>query len=689
MKNINGHIWTSKYYLLKIGIFTNQLQRHFLTTSSKTEPLTLNCKIEVRLMKLIPGRFITVFIIIGSFIWLSSHSNVGSYADLYKSSISDFIRMQKKLYQDLPIGLMNSSLEKEKLKRQIANNRIQLKKIDFWLRYLDPGAYKRINGPLPVEWETEVFEKFEKPYKREGAGLTLAELYLEEENFSRDSFAILISKSIEAAQIYFHDSITRDLRSHDHFFLANRLFLLNLATIYTTGFECPDTKNIIPELKGMIKEVYQIYAVFNKSFPDYQVKPDYLKLYSEMMVYVEKESEHPEQFNHFLFIRDYVNPLFAINQSYLRLYKAITTNFNDYSLNDYAVSIYDKQLYTGQDVKGVYRSIKDSSTLEEIMDLGKLLFYDPILSGNNKRSCVSCHKPKEFFTDTSIATPLQFDHTNRLDRNAPSLINVGFNHLIMLDGKHINLFNQAKDVMSNKIELHNLEEELVDKVMSCPDYKNKLKKFAAQSTDKKISLRHINAAMIMYYTKFSYFYSPFDNAMNRKENLDATSIKGFNIFMSKAQCATCHFAPQFNGVKPPYIGSEFEVIGVPETNEYKKLSPDKGRYLINPAKETMHAFRTGTIRNAFHTKPYMHNGALKTLEEVIDLYDSGGGAGKGLIVDNQTLSSDSLRLNDFEKQALMKFIESLTEDIPFEDPPMSLPKSSKKKLNTRVVGGEY
>ena len=202
-------------------------------------------------------------------------------------------------------------------------------------------------------------------------------------------------------------------------------------------------------------------------------------------------------------------------------------------------------------------------------------------------------------------------------------------------------------------------------------------------------LTHIVAAITFYYADFSYYDSPFDDAMNNKGNLNEAEKKGFNLFMSKAQCGTCHFVPQFNGVKPPYTGSEFEVIGVPEDSSYKKLSPDKGRYEINPVNEMMNAFRTGTVRNAMHTKPYMHNGVFQTLDQVIDLYNEGGGVGKKLIVDNQTLSTDPLNLTQEEKNNLIAFIHSLNENIIFEVPPAALPVSSDKKLNKRKVGGEY
>jgi cytochrome c peroxidase len=177
--------------------------------------------------------------------------------------------------------------------------------------------------------------------------------------------------------------------------------------------------------------------------------------------------------------------------------------------------------------------------------------------------------------------------------------------------------------------------------------------------------------------------------MNNKEILSSEGIEGFNLFMSKAQCATCHFVPQFNGVKPPYVGSEFEVLGVPADSNYSRINADEGRFGINPANETMHAFRTGTLRNADHTMPYMHNGVFQTMRQVIDFYDGGGGAGRGLNVPNQTLSSDSLKLSEAEKNDLMLFISSLNENIKFEPIPTQLPVSADSHLNKRKVGGEY
>ena len=141
------------------------------------------------------------------------------------------------------------------IKNEIATCRMAMKKIDFWLRYLDPLAYKKVNAPLPVEWETEVFEKYEKPYKRIGAGLTLAELYLDENNINKDSLLQLVHDAAMACKTFEADSTAKFLQKPAPFFFCNRLFLLNLATIYTTGFECPNNQNILPELLQMLQSL--------------------------------------------------------------------------------------------------------------------------------------------------------------------------------------------------------------------------------------------------------------------------------------------------------------------------------------------------------------------------------------------------------------------------------------------------
>ena len=614
----------------------------------------------------------------------------GGYKSQYLTSLGAFRQEQSRLRTAIAQANLSDDNDLKRIKEQIKSSRNKLKAIDLWLRYLEPIAYKKINGPLPVEWETETFEKYEPPYRRQGGGLTLAELALEEKPVTKESVLSLLDTSIAALQTFEADSITAQLESYHHFFLANRLYLLNLAAIYTTGFECPDTDDVITELRSMLSAVRNIYNDFNAGFSSTPLTKAYLDLYDKVIMFAETQPADFTLFDHFTFTREFINPLFRLNQQFINNYGVRTISQQDISLENDAHSIFDKRLFHSQNTKGIFSLIEDEKILAEIRQMGKLLFYDPILSGNNKRSCVSCHKPTEYFTDTTLVTSLHFDGQQHLSRNAPSLINSVFNHLVMLDGKHIALQGQAKDVILNPIEMNSNEKELLQKVMSCKQYKNAFKKFARYTPEEKnVSLTHIVSAITFYYSDFSYYYAPFDDAMNNGASLNEAEKKGFNLFMGKAQCGTCHFVPHFNGVKPPYTGSEFEVIGVPGDTGYTKLSTDKGRYEINPVNEMMHAFRTGTVRNAMHTKPYMHNGIFQTMDQVIDLYNEGGGVGKKLMVENQTLSADPLNLTQHEKNNLIAFINSLNENIIFEVPPAALPVSSDKKLNKRKVGGEY
>lgn len=618
----------------------------------------------------------------------------GTETNAYTSTFANkLVALENKLdalIKTIETADLKSEKDREKIRVRINLGRVAMKGTDFWLRYLEPVAYKQINGPLPVEWETEVFEKFEKPYKRGGAGLTLAANYLDEETLNKDSLLHLVKSALVATKACKQDTVTNELNTYHHFYLCNRLFLLNLAAIYTTGFECPDTSRVLPELLVMLEDVENTSTVFNETFPKQALPVGYLALLKKTIHFVRASQGNYLAFDHFTFVKDYVNPLFSINQGLIQEYNVVSKSYMDYSINKNCNSIFNKSLYNGQDIKGLFRRVSDQKLLAEIEKVGKTLFYDPILSGNNLRSCGSCHKPEQCFTDTTAVASLQYNRKEFLPRNTPSLINAPFNHLAMLDGKHYTLQDQAMAVITNSIEMGGNEKDILQKVLSCKEYKDvftRALKFTPEEPE--ITMKHIASALTLYYGKFSRFYSPFDNAMNNKGVVKEEVKLGFNLFMGKAQCATCHFVPQFNGVKPPYVGSEFEVLGTPADTAYKQLSKDLGRYNVNPATETQRAFRTGSIRNAEKHKPYMHNGVFNTLNQVIEFYNTGGGAGHGLKVDNQTLSSDSLHLNQTDKLYLIRFIQSLNEEVIIEEIPKSLPVSKNKTLNTRVPGGIY
>ena len=123
------------------------------------------------------------------------------YNNLYSSSISDFRKDLIQLLNSVKDADLSSEKGLDKIRNQIRSTRLKMKGLDFWLRYFEPNLYRKINGPLPVEWENEVFEKFEPPYRREGAGLSLLEENLGNDLVPRATLDSLITRSIEATKL--------------------------------------------------------------------------------------------------------------------------------------------------------------------------------------------------------------------------------------------------------------------------------------------------------------------------------------------------------------------------------------------------------------------------------------------------------------------------------------------------------
>lgn len=175
----------------------------------------------------------------------------------------------------------------------------------------------------------------------------------------------------------------------------------------------------------------------------------------------------------------------------------------------------------------------------------------------------------------------------------------------------------------------------------------------------------IQHALASYIRSLAPFSSKFDRYMQGDgTRLTAEEKIGFNLFMGKAKCGSCHFAPLFNGTQAPLFNkSEAEVLGVPAKPDTAnaKIDQDTGRFMLNPYPQYKYAFKTTTLRNVAKTAPYMHNGVYKTLQEVLDFYNRGGGAGIGITRDNQTLSPDPLKLTKKEIQHIIAFLKTLDD----------------------------
>ncbi|UOQ64972.1 cytochrome-c peroxidase [Hymenobacter volaticus] len=298
-----------------------------------------------------------------------------------------------------------------------------------------------------------------------------------------------------------------------------------------------------------------------------------------------------------------------------------------------------------------------------VLALGEALFKEPVLSGKAGRSCASCHVPSRAYTDgLKVNSSLLADAG--LERNTPTLLNAALQPDQFYDSRVHYLEDQVHAVVSNKAEMGGQLSEAPALLRKKGTYAKLFAK--AFANDKQPLTEHnIRRAVATYVRSLVRLNSRFDQYLRG----DTTVVKpqeilGFNLFMGKAQCGTCHYMPLFSGTVPPlYDKTESEVLGVPATADtlHPKLDGDQGKFLLYGVAHQKHAFKTPTVRNAALTAPYMHNGVYQTLEQVMDFYNKGGGAGMGLDVPTQTLAEDQLNLTQTEQQAIIAFIKSLSD----------------------------
>lgn len=293
--------------------------------------------------------------------------------------------------------------------------------------------------------------------------------------------------------------------------------------------------------------------------------------------------------------------------------------------------------------------------------LGQKLFSDKRLSGNNKQSCAGCHVPEKGFTD-GRKKALALDGKTPLLRNTPTLWNAGLQARQFYDMRQSLLDFQVGNVVHSTEEMGGTMQQAVGKLLADENAVAAFKE-AYASEPQPLAVHTLSNAIASYLRMLVAYRSPTDDFINGDtKTIDPEIAQGFNLFTGKAGCATCHFLPAYNGLVPPrYQETEAEVLGVPATTATNSLDDDLGRFYFTNASIHKHAFKTPGLRNVALTAPYMHNGVFNTLEEVIDFYNDGGGAGRGISVPNQTLPTDKLNLSVGEKKALIAFMQSLTD----------------------------
>ncbi|CAN5384408.1 cytochrome c peroxidase [soil metagenome] len=571
------------------------------------------------------------------------------------------------------------------LKNKFLELRKAYKKIEPFSCYYFIASERNFNGPVvsEIEDESEEHPKIELPH-----GLQVMESYLwgeQPEQFRKQlqEEIELMDENLSALTIAFRTVPTDEVQ----FIEALQLQVIRTFTLGISGFDTPKSKTLLPETNVSLIAIIEI---LNDAYKDELSKPQIVSLLKQLnksLEYFQKVSSP-----------DKIDFMFCYREYYMPLSKAFYSVRNQFVESNYfpssALNLNTPSLFQTEAFNLFFYNPRGTNTefSSDAAALGKALFFDPILSENNKRACASCHQPERAFTD-GMKTSNGFLEGEMLTRNAPTLINAALQRNYFYDMRADHLEGQIGHVLANKKEMQSSFESAVKKLNSSTEYVFWFRRAFKGKEDTLISKTSIENAISEYERTLVSLNSKFDRNIRAEEkSFSAEEKSGFNVFMNKGKCATCHYLPLFNNVVPPYYTrSEFEIIGTTKTADlnHPELDPDKGRGGLYGTEIFMHAFKTPSLRNISLTAPYMHNGNFETLEQVIEFYNKGGGAGLGLDVKNQTLPPDSLQLTSKEKKSLIAFLNTLSDTVNMTAKPVHLPELTDLTLDKRKIGGEY
>jgi cytochrome c peroxidase len=317
----------------------------------------------------------------------------------------------------------------------------------------------------------------------------------------------------------------------------------------------------------------------------------------------------------------------------------------------------------------------DNPTTPEKVELGKLLFFDPILSDDNTLSCAHCHHPHLGFSDGQPRSRGRGgkgagrERTGgiELTRGAPSLWNTVYSHRQFWDGRAAHLEEQARMVITTPEEVNADPAELVRELKAIPEYRALFDKAFGGTDGESITFKNVTHAIAAFQRTLVSFNSRFDRyAAGDGSALSPQEKRGLKLFLSpKTRCNECHGIPVF-------ADRNFKVIGVPPPKDgpadVAKPEAERGR-----GGGPNGAFKIPTLRNVALTAPYMHNGVFETLEEVLDFYSGGGGRGLGLDVPLQDDKIRKFSLTPQEKADLIAFLLALTDESAAPEIPARVP----------------
>ncbi|MCP9201281.1 methylamine utilization protein [Gramella sp. GC03-9] len=530
--------------------------------------------------------------------------------------------------------------EIERKKHFYIQSRNSFKQAEAILAFAEKKTYKALNAPniLKVEEEDETNIKSFEPFGYQ---------VIEENLFAESIDPEALQKAISSTRnrMNFIQQNTEFNFQNYHILWLIRDEIIRISTLGITGFDSPVLERSLQEAGIVYTSIGHILEIFKSEFK----RPD---LYESWKTEIERSIQSLDtnfnDFDRYSFIKDHTH-------MQLELWKRTREDWNaDFPvglpIGIDAESLFERQTFN-LDYFTAYN--RNNQFTEAKAELGKRLFEDSSLSNTKTMSCATCHQADKAFTDGLTKFEGQI-------RNTPTLGYAALQKAFFYDNRSRGLEKQIVAVINAENEFHSDLEKFSETVASDSTYVKEFDKLYKRGA----THGNIRNAIASYIRDLMPFNSKFDNNINGIENsLSSQEIKGFNLFMGKAKCATCHFAPVFNGTIPPeFLDTEMELLGVPkDTSANSSIDPDLGRYTLMKTESRKFFFKTPTLRNIALTAPYMHNGVYTNLEQVMEFYNNGGGAGLGIIEEYQTLPPDSLDLNEEEMEAIIAFMESLTD----------------------------
>ncbi|WP_396223726.1 cytochrome c peroxidase [Gemmatimonas sp.] len=542
----------------------------------------------------------------------------------------------------------------ERARNAFVAARRAFKLVELGLEYYTPSTARNMNGPaLPEVEETEGPEAVFPP-----TGFQVIEEILYGEDPVGDAER-LTQETATLRQLVTRAStmMAAQQSTDDHVRDAAKLEVARIVTLGITGFDSPVAGHSLAEADAALEGLVRTLAPYRSEAGNWTRFDTLVSAARGVLM----AGASRETFDHFAFIVDHANPLARALRD-TRAALGIETPTERRAFRMEAATVFDSNAF---DVMA-FAPLDAPPMTEAQVTLGRQLFHDTRLSGDGRRACSSCHLPEKAFTDGLKVNAARGGAP--LSRNTPTVINAGLQVGVFSDLRTTYLEDQVTDVVENVDEMHGSLDATAATLARDASLAAQFRAaFAEEPTrgDTLVTAARIRTALAAYQRSLSRLDSPVDRALRGEVGaLSADERLGFNVFVGKGKCATCHFLPLTNGTVPPmYQKAEVEVLGVPSraVTANATVDPDIGRQRLTRAEPHKHAFRTPSIRNVALTAPYMHNGVYRTLEEVVDFYDRGGGAGIGIALDNQTLPPDALKLTAREKRALVAFMRALTD----------------------------